>query len=179
MEILERPQRPSGLRRLLWRLPIQLYRLRLGWLLGGRFMLLTHTGRISGKRRQAVVEVVDHSADDGSYTAASGFGPRADWYQNVLKTPEVTIEVGRRTMPATGAPLTADEGAETMARYAPRHPTAAKALCRVMGFTVDGTEADYRAAGRRIPFLRFTRAALPLPKEPERRVRTGQVRAAG
>jgi hypothetical protein len=35
---------PRGLARLAFRLPIWLYRLRLGWLLGDRFLLLTHIG---------------------------------------------------------------------------------------------------------------------------------------
>lgn len=37
--------RPRGLLRLLLRAPVALYRLRLGWLLGGRVLLLSHTGR--------------------------------------------------------------------------------------------------------------------------------------
>ena len=32
----------------MFKLPLLLYRLRLGWLLGRRFMLLTHVGRRSG-----------------------------------------------------------------------------------------------------------------------------------
>src|SRR5690606_34219031 len=161
VRINKTPEPPSGLWRVFFRLPIHLYRLRLGWLLGGRFLLLTHTGRISGKQRQAVLEVVDHDSRDGSYVAPSGFGPRANWYQNVLATPHVTIQVGRRTMPVTAAPLSADDGAEIMARYARRHPTAAKQLCRIMGFGVDGTIGDYQEVGRHIPFVRFTPRASP------------------
>lgn len=55
-----------------------------------RIMLLTHTGRASGRPRHAALEVVEHG-DDGSIVAASGFGRAADWYKNVRKTPEVTI----------------------------------------------------------------------------------------
>lgn len=161
MEIHKKPKPPAGIRRLVWRLPIHLYRMRLGWLLGGRLMLLTHTGRISGKQRQAVIEVVEHDSRDGSYVAASGFGLGADWYQNVLATPDVTIQIGRRTMPVTAAPLSADEGAEIMAGYARRHPIAAKQLCRIMGFSVDGSVGDYRDVGRRTPFVRFVPRTPP------------------
>jgi deazaflavin-dependent oxidoreductase (nitroreductase family) len=116
-------------------------------------MLLTHIGRVSGKQRQAVIEVIEH--DEHGYVAASGFGPRADWYQNVPKTPEVTIQVGGRIVPATAAPLPADEGAKIMAGYAPRRPAVARQLCKIMGFAVDGSTDDYREVGRRIPFVRF------------------------
>jgi hypothetical protein len=40
--------------------PVSLYRLHLGWLLGHRFLLLTHTGRRSGLRRQTVLEVMEY-----------------------------------------------------------------------------------------------------------------------
>ncbi|MFI6925316.1 nitroreductase family deazaflavin-dependent oxidoreductase [Nonomuraea spiralis] len=159
MEIVNRPDPPAGLRRRLWRLPILLYRLGLGPLLGSRVMLLTHTGRVSGLPRRAVIEVVRH--DGHGYVAASGFGPKADWYRNVMATPRVTVQVGGRRFRATAVPLEAAEGAEIMARYAPRHPAAARRLCRIMGFAVDGSVADYREVGRHIPFVRFIPGDAP------------------
>src|SRR5215212_10162331 len=41
--------KPAGALRLAFRLPIYLYRLDLGWLLGHRFLLLVHRGRESGR----------------------------------------------------------------------------------------------------------------------------------
>lgn len=162
MEIIKKPTPPAGLRRRLWRLPIRLYRMGLGPLMGRRIMLLTHTGRVSGRRRQAVIEVVQH--DEDSYVAASGFGPRADWYRNVMATPDVTIQIGGQVLQVTATPILAEEGAEIMARYAPRHPAAARQLCRIMGFAVDGSVADYREVGRRIPFVRFTPRIAGMPR---------------
>lgn len=156
MEVVKKVQPPTGLIRLLFRLPIHFYRMGLGWLFGGRIMLVNHVGRITGKRRQVILEVVAHNANDGSYVAASGWGPAAAWYRNILHTPDVTIQVGRRTIPARGVPLSTDEGAEIMARYASRHRVAAKLLLpRMLGYAVDGSEADFRALGQRIPFIRF------------------------
>jgi hypothetical protein len=66
------------------------------------------------------------------------------------------IQVGNRRMPVLAEPLTADEGAGTMAAYAPKNPVAARKLCRFMGFEVDGSEADYHEVGRQLPFVRFT-----------------------
>jgi hypothetical protein len=83
-------------------------------------------------------------------------GPDAAWYRNVRHTTEVTIQVGRRTIPVTGVPLPADEGAEIFARYASRHRAAAKQLLpRLRGYAVDGSDADFRAVGQRMPFVRF------------------------
>lgn len=156
MQILDTPPQPSGLRKALFRLPIHLFRLRLGWLLGRRFMLITHIGRTSGLPRQVVVEVVDHDVPGDSHVAAAGYGRRSDWYRNILKTPEVTVQIGRHARPMTARPLDPEEGAEFMARYATRHPRIARRLARLMGFVVDGSESDYREVGRRIPFVRFT-----------------------
>ncbi|MWA04497.1 nitroreductase family deazaflavin-dependent oxidoreductase [Actinomadura sp. LD22] len=155
MEIPKRPAPPSGLRRALFRLPVHLYRMGLGPLFGDRFLLLEHVGRASGERRQAVVEVVEHSGDD--YIVCSGFGPRTDWYRNLVKTPRATVQVGRSRFAVTARPLDAEEGGELMIRYAPRHPRSAMKLLRYMGYIVDGTKDDYRRVGRELPFVRLSR----------------------
>lgn len=157
MRSVGRKPPPTGPARLLFRLPIHLYRLGLGRFLGGRFLLLHHRGRVSGKPRQVVLEVVDHDhRANNTYTVASGFGDKADWYRNVLADPEVGIQVAAVRGTATAAPLGIEEGAEVMARYAGRHRAAAKKLCGFMGFEVDGSAEDYREVGRHIPFVRFT-----------------------
>ncbi|ARG59853.1 nitroreductase family deazaflavin-dependent oxidoreductase [Mycobacterium kansasii] len=156
MKIVKNVRPPAGLSRLLYRLPIYVYRAGLGWVFGNRIMLLHHIGRRSGNRRYAVLEVVEHDPADGSFVVASGWGPTAAWYQNVVHKPDVTVQVGRRTMPVRSVTLDADEGAEIFARYAVRHRMAAKFLLpRLMGFSVDGSEADFREAGRHMPFVRF------------------------
>ncbi|MGD2228576.1 nitroreductase family deazaflavin-dependent oxidoreductase [Mycolicibacterium nivoides] len=142
--------------RLLFRLPIYAYRHGAGWVFGDRLMLLNHRGRITGKPRQTVLEVVRHDPADDSFVVASGWGPAAAWYQNVLHTPDVSIQVGRRTIPVTAVPVPEDQGAEIFANYAVRHRTLARYLLpRLMGFAVDGSEADFRAAGQRMPFIKF------------------------
>jgi len=80
----------------------------------------------------------------------------ATWYRNILHRPQVSVQVGRRTIPATAVPLTAEEGADIFARYAAQHRAAATYLLpRLMGFSVDGSEADFRAVGQRMPFVRL------------------------
>lgn len=155
MEITGRPARPTGLRRALFRTPIWLYRLHLGSLLGRRFILINHVGRISGLVRQAVVEVVEMDDANGSITVASGFGEKSDWYLNVLANPTIRIQLGSRPHLVMAQRLSPDLAADTMARYAQRHPRAGRELCRFMGMRVDGSAEDFAAAGRRIPMLRL------------------------
>lgn len=144
--------RPTGATRLFVRMPITLYRARLGWLLGQRFLLLEHTGRRSGLLRRTVLEVVARRPA-GGYVVASGFGPRSDWYRNLLAHPDATIQVGLRRSRVHARTLTTEEGAETMVDYARRHSAAARRLSAYMGFTVDGTDEGYRTVGRELPFL--------------------------
>lgn len=146
-------QPPRGLVRWLFRLPIGLYRMHLGWLLGGRFLLLRHIGRKSGLPRQTVVEVVRHDPADDVYIIASGFGEHTDWLLNLAHNPAVTIEVGRRKLAVQAQRLTPDEGAAELRDYARRHPRAAQALGRFMGVELDGSEAGFVAAGQVIPIV--------------------------
>lgn len=152
----QRRDSPTGWRRTLFRLPITCYRLGVGWVLGTRFVLINHVGRRTAHLHAAVVEVVDRDPDADTWIVASGFGPTADWYRNLLATPDVTIQVGRRTIPVTAHALSDADGADAMARYAAAHPRTARRIARFMGFEVDGTERDYREVGRAVPFVQFT-----------------------
>ena len=154
MKIVKIIQPPAGATRFLFRMPIWFYRLRLGWLFGSRVLLLNHVGHVSGKRRRTILEVAEGDGD--SYVVASGWGPNAAWYRNILHTPDVTIQVGTRTIPVTAVPLDKDDGGDAFVRYASRHRAAARyMLPRVLGYSVDGSDADFRAVGRQLPFVRF------------------------
>ena len=147
-------QPPTGFKRLVFRAPIWLYSVGLGGLMGGRFLLLNHTGRKSGQPRQTVLEVADHDPESGTYYVASGFGKKSDWYLNILKTQKVEIQVGSKKIQATARALTPDESGKTMVGYAQRNPRAAKQLMRLCGYEVDGSEEEYFIMGHDIiPFV--------------------------
>jgi deazaflavin-dependent oxidoreductase (nitroreductase family) len=123
---------PSGALRLLMRLPIALYRIKLGWLLGQRFVLLEHIGRKSGQVRKTVVEVIGHDRASDTYYIASGWGKRAQWYQNLLATPAITIQVRRRRLNVCAETLPPKEGTHILLDYRQKHPLAARELSRVL-----------------------------------------------
>ena len=117
-------------------------------------MLLNHTGRVSGQPRQNVLEVVDHDEAANTYTVAAGFGKKSDWYKNILKTPQVTIQVGRQKIAMTAVPLEPETSGQAMVDYAHRNPRAAKELMRICGYKVDGSDEDYFILGRDIvPYI--------------------------
>ncbi|MFE6417232.1 nitroreductase family deazaflavin-dependent oxidoreductase [Streptomyces rochei] len=150
-----RPRVPTGWRRLAARAPVLLFRAGLGPLLGRRFLLLHHVGRISGNDRRVVLEAVAYEAPYRSWTVASGFGRRSDWYRNLRAQPKTVVQFGNRHHAVTAHFLAPHEGADIMTRYGLRHPRTARRLCAYLGLPADGTESALREAGRMIPFVRL------------------------
>jgi len=116
--------------------------------------MLTHIGRNSGKPRQVVLEVVEVNPELATITVASGWGKKSDWLQNILKTPQVKVTYGSRTMDALASELSKEDAFQVTTRYAARHPFAFKELAR---FMINDIPADTREACRAvsdtIPFV--------------------------
>jgi deazaflavin-dependent oxidoreductase (nitroreductase family) len=111
--------KPPGrtLRRAL-RAPILLYRLRLGWILGHRFVCVVHRGRSSGQRREAVVEVVGYDRASRAVTVVSGWARHSQWYRNIRVEPALEIRVGGRRYEAPRQEfLTLEEGITLLGGY--------------------------------------------------------------
>jgi deazaflavin-dependent oxidoreductase (nitroreductase family) len=145
---------PRGVLRWLLRMPIWLYRLRLGRLLGNRFLMLTHIGRKSGQPRQSVLEVVGHDQATGIYIIASGWGKKADWLRNIEKNPNVLVDAHGRRFEATAERLSQERATNAARDYARRHQSGFRALAgRMIGRPLTGTDADYRALAEAVPFI--------------------------
>ncbi len=138
------------------RLPIWLYRAHLGWMLGNRFLMLTHTGRKSGLPRQTVVEVVGHDKTTDTYYVASGWGEKSNWYQNIRKTPQVTIHVGGRKFRSKVEFIPSDKAIEVVSNYAREHPIAFNELSGIfLGERMKpGSDAPQRIA-QKMPMVAF------------------------
>jgi deazaflavin-dependent oxidoreductase (nitroreductase family) len=77
------------------------------------YCYLTTTGRVTGKPHE--IEIWFGLNGNTLYLLSGGMD-RSDWVRNLLKTPSVTVRVGKRTFSAT-ARLVKDEEEETTARY--------------------------------------------------------------
>jgi deazaflavin-dependent oxidoreductase (nitroreductase family) len=84
----------SGWKKMMFKAPINLWRLGLGPISGKIFMLITTTGRKSGLPRRTMVEF--HKLDGRKY-APCAFGLKSDWYQNIKTDPHVTIQTSDGT----------------------------------------------------------------------------------
>lgn len=124
--------------RLVQRAPLLLYRARLGWLLGERFLRLAHRGRRSGRRRETVLETIGRDEDRALYVV-SGRGERSDWLRNLMVEPRATIDTGRRRgLAVTARRLEPAEAVEPLRGYMTAHRRTAEAL----GSRLDVGSAD-------------------------------------
>jgi deazaflavin-dependent oxidoreductase (nitroreductase family) len=74
-----------------------------------RLVLLTTVGRRSGEQR--TTPMMFHRDGEHVYVIASNRGAPQDpdWYRNLVADPQVTVEIGDATYPATATPLTGTE----------------------------------------------------------------------
>lgn len=69
---------------------------------GSKLLLLLHTtGAKTGEERINPVVYLPVDGDYAVFASKGGAPTNPDWYYNLIANPEVTIEVGAETMPAT------------------------------------------------------------------------------
>jgi deazaflavin-dependent oxidoreductase (nitroreductase family) len=136
--------KPAGALRLAFRLPICLYRLDLGWLLGHRGLLLIHRGRKSGLLRETVLEVILYNPPTGESVVLSAWGEEADWYRNIEATPALEVRTGSERYVPGQRFLVPEENHAVLDDYRRRHPVAFQIFARVFGYPLGGTEAARR-----------------------------------
>ncbi|WP_306307209.1 nitroreductase family deazaflavin-dependent oxidoreductase [Nocardia exalbida] len=114
------------------RAPISMFRARLGFLFGGRLLLLEHIGRSSGRPRYVVLETVARPSRD-RVVIASGFGTQAQWFRNLAADPRCHVSIGARfSAPALARVLRPDESVAVLEGYRRDHPRAYRSLGRIV-----------------------------------------------
>src|SRR5436305_21123 len=88
---------PGRLALMVFRTPLMLYRHGWGWLLGHTFVLLVHVGRKTGKPHDTVAMTLKYDRDQEEVVILSGWGPGADWVQNLQAHPAQQVTIGRES----------------------------------------------------------------------------------
>jgi deazaflavin-dependent oxidoreductase (nitroreductase family) len=152
---------PGRLLRLVFKAPVVLYRLHLGWLLGERFILLTHTGCTTGRTRRTVIEVVAYDRSIPEVVVIAAWGDRAQWVRNLNAHPVVSVQLGRvRWSHPEHRFLEPAQAAEVIAAYRSRHPFAARALARLLGWPQDVDDPGYQRFVRTLCAVALRPAAV-------------------
>ena len=112
-----------------------------GPLAGHPLMLMYSRGAKSGERRRAIL-TYSRDGDDYVVAGTAGGAPtEPSWVGNVRANPDVTIEIGKSTIPATASVVDEEERQRLWDRHAAALPWF----------------ADYPAkAGRTIPVIRLS-----------------------
>jgi deazaflavin-dependent oxidoreductase (nitroreductase family) len=157
-EVSARP--PGRLLRLVFKAPVALYRLHLGWLLGNRFILLTHTGRKTGQARFTVIEVVAHDRSIPEVVVIAAWGERAQWVRNLKAAPATGVQLGRvRWSHPEHRFMEPAQAADVIAAYRSRHPFAAKVLARLLGWPQDTDAPAYERFVQTLCAVAFRRVS--------------------
>lgn len=146
---------PGPVFKWLFKAPILQYKLGMGWMIGKYILLLTTTGRKSGKLRYTPLEYI-YDKENDRYRIAAGWGGHTDWYRNVLKNPSVNVQVGRRTFNAVAELATDEEVARYMMDVSQRHPHMDKVWNRWSDKPLDGTFDSYVYAAKFFPSVWLT-----------------------
>lgn len=133
-----------------FKLPILQYKMGMGWMIGRYILLLTTTGRKTGKPRHTPLEYV-YDQENDRYRIAAGWGGRTDWYRNMLKDPCVHVQVGRRKFETVAERASDEEVAKFMKHVSDRHPRMDRVWNRWSDKPVDGTFESYVYAAKFFP----------------------------
>lgn len=147
------------------KLPVYLWRLGLGGVVGQVFMLISTHGRRSGLIRRAYTPYF--FVNGKKYVYAD---PDAQWYQNVLAHPLATIQTAYGDEPVSVRKVTdPDEIAEVFAHLQQNRPALARAIYQQVG--VEESPADLAAAADRLHLITFepTDAPTPMPQDADLR----------
>jgi deazaflavin-dependent oxidoreductase (nitroreductase family) len=147
----------TGVLRRIARAPLVLYRWRCGWLLGHRFLALTHRGRRTGTLHQTVLEVLAFDRASSTAVVISGFGRNADWYRNVEHDPEVVVDVSRSRYRARARTLDPDAAATALSDYERRNrlmaPVLRLVVSRLVGWRYDQSPSARQRVVARLPIV--------------------------
>lgn len=150
---------PGAITRALFRAPSGLYDAGFGWLLGERFLCLTHLGRKSGRQYRTVLEVVGTNPTTGEFMVIAGFGPSSDWYRNIAANAACEVVVGRHRFQPHHRVLDEAEAAEMIAGYERRNhwiaPLVHYLLSKLIGWRYDGSQEARERLVRQLPVVAF------------------------
>ena len=142
------------------RLPVRLYDVGAGRLLGHRFLLLTHRGRRSGRPYRTMLEVVHWDPVQQEAVVMSGFGPSSNWRLNVLAGGAIEVQIADLRFAPSVRSLTQAEAVRVIAVYERRNrvvrPVARAVFSRLAGFRYDGSAAARDRLVEVLPLVAFS-----------------------
>ena len=167
-------RQPGRVALVLMRTPRPLYRRGWGRLLGHTFLLITHQGRKTGKRRETVAMALTYDADTREAVIFSAWGANTEWMRNLRAHPALQIQIGRETYMPEQHFLSEDEAVAVALEFRRRHPLRLRLFATILGWGDLSSDEAVRELVRSRPFVSFRPAndvALARRSEPYRQRR--------
>jgi deazaflavin-dependent oxidoreductase (nitroreductase family) len=150
--------RPGVVFKWLFKIPIIFYKVGLP-LFGGFILLLTTTGRKTGKPRYTPLEY--HAEDvSGYFIIMAGWGGKTDWMKNILADARVHAQAGRRRFDAIAEKMTDEEVAAWLYKATQVNPSSLKIWSRWAGEPLDGSLESMKKAAPHFPCFRLVPRSL-------------------
>ncbi len=143
------------------RMPLPLYRRGWGRLLDHTFLLITHQGRKTGKRRETVAMALKYDPSTHEAVVCSAWGPNSDWIRNIRAHPALGIQIGRESYIPEQRFLSEDESVAVATEFRRRHPWRLHILAAILGWGDLRTDTAIREFVRTRPFVSFRPAPFP------------------
>lgn len=138
----------------IFKLPLLLYRLHIGWLMGKRFLQVTHLGRRSGKVRRTVLAVLKFDPKSREIYAVSAW-KGSDWYYNIQASPALEVETGFVRYVPLQRTLSPEEITTMFLEYCRKHPIFSRMVCRIPGWKWDSTYEEFLELARTLRGVAF------------------------
>lgn len=147
-------QNPPAFISQFFKLPLILYRLGLGWMMGKRFVVLTHVGRRSGKVYRSVLAVVAFDPKTLEIQTVSPWSS-SNWFRNIQSTPALEVQTaGVRYAPMQRF-LSPEEIAALFIRFRREHPIFSRMVARIPGWNIDSTYEEFLELARSLRGVAF------------------------
>jgi deazaflavin-dependent oxidoreductase (nitroreductase family) len=156
-------RQPGRLALAVFRLPLPLYQRGWGWLLGHTFLLVTHTGRKTGKRHDTVAMALTYDPETHGAVVCSGWGQNADWIRNIRAHPALQIQIGRESYIPEQRFLSEDESFAVAVEFRREHPRRLRLIARILGWGDLSSDSAVRDFVRSHPFVSFRPAHSASP----------------
>ncbi|NWJ98404.1 MAG: nitroreductase family deazaflavin-dependent oxidoreductase [Chloroflexi bacterium] len=156
-----------GLKKIRWQATVRLHQsfaeFYLAWgyrFLGNYYLVITTTGRKSGLPRHVPVGYV--KVGEYIYTITRAIPLLSNWLRNVRQNPQVNLNLGGKSLKATGEILeNPDQVRQVIRLFLKCRP----GYSRFLGVDLDSSEEELERAARRWQAVRFQ---LDSPKKPSK-----------
>lgn len=147
---------PGRIWRRIFRFPVVLYRLGLGFLISRSVLLLTTKGRKTGRPSVAAVGYIRRPKTGNLYLTA-GWKGESNWYKNVMANPRVRVQLGRHRFEGLVAPAAEADAFSVIQEYNRRNPFGPRIWERWTRRRFEDSHAGLRAVLEHFPVLELKR----------------------